>query len=140
MADTKKKQKPAPRTLDTQGVVALFGGRSRLLYLLRDHGFISADPRDPDLEVFSRQLTVKAIDKWKERGTIPGHWLQALMQLHQTVFGTALPLEDFRLSPLSHDNRYSGRYKNQRRIVGNQLAAATRALEKEKSVTGGLDS
>lgn len=89
------------KQLDTAGLVALFGGRSRLLYLMRDYGYISADPTDPMPDVFARTLTLKAIDKWKERGVIPSHWLQVLMEMHQAEFGSPLPIETYRLKALS---------------------------------------
>lgn len=101
-SQTKGKIYPSRKPLDVAGLVSRFGGRTVLLYRLRDYGYISPDPLDPQPEVFARALTVRGIDQWVQRGTIPAHWLQVLQDLHPKVYdGAPLPLDEYRLLPLA---------------------------------------
>lgn len=92
---------PLSRRFDMRGMVALFGGRSTLLWKLRDHGYISQDPDDPMPDVFSKHLTLRGIDAWISRGSLSADWLQVLMELHLKTEKFPLPLDEFRLAPLS---------------------------------------
>lgn len=95
------KPPPVSRRFDMRGLVALFGGRSTLLWKLRDHGYISTDPEDPMLDVFSRQLSLRGIDAWIQRSSLSADWLQVLMDLHLRTEKFPLPLDEFRLVPLT---------------------------------------
>jgi hypothetical protein len=54
--------------LDTRKLVARFGGRIELWRRLKARGF---------------ELSVKTIEKWQERGSIPSHRIVQLMELAQ---------------------------------------------------------
>lgn len=83
--------------IDIKKLVAHFGGRTELFRRLEARGF---------------KITVKAIEKWSERGNIPSHRLIQLMELAQyekrpldlNLFVLVAPNSDKALSPHRHEN------------------------------------
>lgn len=94
--------------LDSRGLVRLFGGRSRLLQLLTKHGYILDPEGNPapgaKPALGARQLTVKAIDRWVERGSIPSFWLTVMLDIFAKEEGRHLDLRQFRRGSRLPDN------------------------------------
>lgn len=109
------------KLFDMRGIVSLFGGRSSLIWKLRDYGFISPDPENPMLDIFARHLTLRGIDAWIQRSSLPADWLHVLMDLHQQTEGFPMPLSEFRLASL---DKLDDDAKRRRDVMRNRALVA----------------